>query len=384
MENAMNTFLVPVNNDGQIQISDRMRRDAVAAMGSVDAGGGLPRLYLCQATGTIVRSGAAADKDFVVSAGDDVVNLGREPMFIVLTAQTRYRHSVHDDAEDKEQVLWDAAKGCLSAAQDADVAAKRAKRYTLFTLLHVNENGINPSGIGPIMYAAKGMSTLAGMKLADAVAGMIYKNVPPFLLAWRFGSKPEESVKGRGSWNVLTHEAPMLLKPDDPTYTKLKESWEFADARRRHDEHAPAAAPVSDDGPTHAELADREAATQPSPRRVQEHEYGSATDPQADRSGTTGYATELPADEEVKPAAFQQVLNDDPLLMSTWVANGWNWDTPMPIDDYGTLKPIRRMTESEVKSAIAVADSRPVTNTKARDASKMLAAWLEGMQEVPF
>jgi hypothetical protein len=316
------TFAITPVAEGQgMTVTEEMRKDAKLAGASIEAGGRLPGLYLMQSSGDLVKEGKAADKEWVISSGDDdPVNVGPNPLFIVLTAQTRYRYSVEDEKEDKQRIIWDAAKGALTAKQDADVMAKRAKRYTAFILVHVGTEGIDPHKLGPISYAAKGMSCLAGIKWSDAVANVTFQGIPQFTVCWRLGSKLEKAVTGKGSWNVLTHEGPMKMTLDAKTYAGLKNLWLLADGKRKHDEGVVHTGAASVDDDALAAQADAEAEIIKDAIVVEDDPTLNA-DYVPGNSGYDDYATSLPTTTRL-PATIPQEAVVQKIDFSTPIACG--------------------------------------------------------------
>lgn len=347
----MSNLIVPMD-EGQFIITEQMRKDAAAAAGDIESEGRLPHLYLCQATSDLVRQKKANDGDYVISTGDDsIANVGPAPLFIVLAAQTRYHmqeNAVNNEGKKYRKTVWDAAKGELTPAQDADVGAKRAKRYTAFILIHVGDTKIDPHGMGPVSFRAKGMNTLAGMKWADAVANVLVRGAPPYSVAWMLGCTLEDSTQGDGKWNVLTYAGPRGLKLSDPTAAKLRESWQHAQAINARNKKHVITNVVEGEEEHVAALADQ-AAEQP-------EDSGYGDEPEGD------YSTKLEPD--VPDAALRAK---------------YDWNTPILCgkDSTGIMmrKPVPDMSLNEATVAARMALPHVQKDPRAAGAAALVEAW---------
>lgn len=227
--------IVPAGQESAMQVSKEARDVALAAASSIETTAGGPYMYLVQADSTAVDRGEGTGGDWLVAGlGDDkVVNLGKNPMVIVVGHQIRYVQTRKDETGQKRVVFnlpWEEMNADQQRATEIDwKQPDAAKPVDSFMLLHVTDKGIDPHGIKAFNYQPKPGSAKDGGKWAAGLKAVAKRPVPiaPFAAIWRLGSiKAEYEVEGRKVKKLaMTHEYHGAIDSRTPAWKGLHESW---------------------------------------------------------------------------------------------------------------------------------------------------------------
>ena len=369
----MTNFITPTSKDGQIQVTDQMRADAAASVANIEAGGG-PYLYgpaNADAKVVIERQEAEAGDFVVLGLGDKAVNLGKTPMFIVLSQHRR--HSYSEGAGKDRKLIWDAARTELTNAQaeqvDLDWSNPRSARpYDSYMLLHVSKDGIDPNKIGPFRFKSSAHTATASKEWLSSIVGNAARGVPMFSCVWQLVGHMKDTGHGSSKYSFKATNVGNV-SDEHPAYPKLKASWQHAQQMLGQSKSSGYAG-GGDDEPDYGAMAD-EAIAEAQSKAVEPDDYVVADGGYGDED----YQTSLEPDV---PKAAKEA--------------GMDWDTPIRCgkDDDGILlkKPCCEMSAEEAKVAWKMAEPYVAENKEAALVHELLGDWADhkgwDIGQIPF
>lgn len=218
--------IIPAGQESAMQVSEEARRAAQQAAAALE---GVKRayVYLCNADAKVVTERKEAEPgDFVViGARDKSVNLGKTPMFIVLSQHVRHAHYVKEN--NKNKLVWDVAKDALTPEQAAIVKNdwKSAKPYDSYMLLHVSDKGLDPYRLGPVSFKSSAHTCDASQTWLQSLASMAKVGVAPFSSIWELKGVLEDTGYGAMKYTFQIRYVG-FIGPNDPAYKKLADSWQ--------------------------------------------------------------------------------------------------------------------------------------------------------------
>ena len=359
----MTNFITPTSKDGQIQVTDQMRADAAASVANIEAGGG-PYLYgpaNADAKVVIERQEAEAGDFVVLGLGDKAVNLGKTPMFIVLSQHKRFAYWQGSDSD--KNLVWDAAQTALTDAQaaqaDLDWSDPRSARpYDSYMLLHVGKDGMDPKQIGPFRFKSSANTASDSKKWLSSIVGNASRGVPMFACVWQLEGYLKDTGHRSSKYSFKATNVGNVGE-SHPAYKKLKASWQHAQQMLGQSKSSGYAGGGDDEA-----IADAQAKAVDPDDYVVDNGYGDE-----------GYQTSLEPDV---PRAAKEA--------------GMDWDTPIRCgkDDDGILlkKPCCEMSAGEAKVAWKMAEPYVAENKEAALVHELLTVWTNhkgwDIGQVPF
>jgi hypothetical protein len=316
--------IIPAGQESQIQVSEEAReaaRQAAAALEGVK----VAYVYLCNADAKVVtdRKEAQAGDFVVIGARDRSVNLGKTPMFIVLSQHVRHAHYVKENNRNK--LVWDVARDALTAEQAAIVKNdwKSAKPYDSYMLLHVSNEGLDPHRLGPVSFKSSAHTCDASQTWLQSLSGKAKVGVAPFSSIWELKGVLEDTGYGAQKYTFQIRYVG-CVGPNDPAYKKLAESWQAEAGAKARAKATTFTGGVSEDDVV-----------------VEDDHYGAMADEQRGKvtlektppaDASDDYATELPPAE--MPKLPQEALDA-----------GIDYSTPMFCGRDGQQQPIKKAIE---------------------------------------